>query len=71
MGDWKVNLAKNLTIQVDSLKGALPWQSWKTEGYHTWAFGPSVLPSALSLQPVYPSSHKKIKGAQLNLLFFQ
>jgi hypothetical protein len=31
---------------VDSVKGALPRQSWKTEGYCTWTFEPSVLPSA-------------------------
>jgi len=54
-----------LTTQVDSLKGALPRQiseharlrSWKTEGYSTWAFGPSVLSSAFSLQPIYLSSY--------------
>ena len=40
--------SKKVTTQVDSLKGALPKQSGKTEGYRTWASGPSVLPSAYS-----------------------
>jgi len=43
---------------VGSLKGALPRQSWKTEGCSTWAFGPFVLPSAFSLQPIYLSSYR-------------
>jgi len=43
------NLTLFVTTQVDSLKGALPRQSLKIEGYCTWAFGPFVLPSAVSL----------------------
>jgi len=46
-----------VTTQVDSLKGAFPRQSWKTEGYCAWASGPSVLPSAFGLQPTHLSSY--------------
>jgi len=49
-----VNLIKKVTTQVDSLKGALPRQSWKTEGYST---GPSAHLFAFSLQPIYLSRY--------------
>jgi len=54
-----------VTTQVDSLKDALPRQSWKTEGYCVWASGPSVLPSAFGLQPTHLNSYQSF----LNNLF--